>query len=278
MRPGPWILLPWFLLSIPATAQEHPAGQTFQRRTLVVPARPGEVPPVELHVAVDVATLVQFEAPLKPGAPKLPEHEERIQLGPTSDDSMVILLTRPLADGERVTLTLDAGPGAAPLRFVLVTRHDVVDARVRVVHAWGSTDEDGAEYMARSLLGAPDARATLDVPQEAVKYNTQVSRGRVKSMLWVGRRLFATVTVRSRKQGTPPWKLVQARLRATLADGVLLEWPAHLLSGAANPTRQQHVLTSLVPEGASQVELALDGEDSPGVFRPLSLEEEPVRP
>lgn len=242
------------------------------------PSRPGEVPPLELHVAMNVATLVQLEAPLRPGAIKLPEHEERIRLGPASDDSVVILLTRPLADGERVTLTLEAGADTAPLRFVLVTRHDAVDATVRVVRARESTDEAGAEIMARNILGAPEARATLDVPREVVKYDERDSHGRVKSMLWVGRRFFATVAVSNRKQGTPPWKLVQARLRATLADGVILEWPAHLLSGEANPIRQRHVLTSLLPEGASRLELALDGEDSPGVFRSLPLEEGPVHP
>jgi hypothetical protein len=246
----------------------------FQRRTLVLPAQPGEVPPLELHVAMDVATLIQLEAPLRPGALKLPEHEERIQLGPASDDSVVILLTRPLADGEQVTLTLEAGASTAPLRFVLVTRHDAVDATVRVVRARESTDEDGAEIMARNLLGAPEARATLDVPQEAVKYNTQGLRGRVQSVLWLNRRFFATVAVRSRKQGTPPWKLVQARLRATLADGILLEWPAQLLSGEATLARQRHIITGLLPVGASRLELALDGEDSPGIFQPLSMEEE----
>jgi hypothetical protein len=250
----------------------------IQRRILVVPAQPGEVPPVELHVAADMATLVQFEAPLKPGALKLPEHEEHIQLGPMGDDSMVILLTRPLADGEQVTLTLDSGPGTTPLRFVLVTRHDMVDARVRVVHARGSTDDDGAESLARSLLAAPDARATLDVPRKMVKYNARDSRGQVESVLWVGRRFFATVAVSNRRKGTQPHKLVQARLRATLADGVLLEWPAHLLSEVATPIRQRHVITGLLPEGASRLALALDGEDSPGVFRPLSMDEGPVRP
>ena len=36
-------------------------------------------------------------------------------------------------------------------------------------------------------------------------------------------------------------RMVQARLRATLADGALLEWPAHLLSGVASPVLQRHI-------------------------------------
>jgi hypothetical protein len=94
----------------------------------------------------------------------------------------------------------------------------------------------------------------------------------------MGQRFFVTVAVRSRKEGTPPWTLVQARLRATLAEGELREWPAHLHSGKAGDIRQRHVLTGLLPEGASRLELALDGEDAPGDFRNLPLDEEPVRP
>jgi hypothetical protein len=229
-------------------------------------------------VAVGVATLVQLGAPLKLGALKLPEGTEYIQLGPMGDDSLVILPTKNLSGGEQVPLTVDTEPGAEPLRFLLVTRRDVADVQVRVVRAWSSPDEDGAELMARSLLATPDARATVVFPQDMVKRDLRDSRGQVDSVLWFGRRMFAPLIVRSRKKGAPPWRLVQARLRATLTDGVLLEWPARLLSGAADEMRQRHILTSLLPEGASRLELALDGEDSPGDFRLLSLEERSSRP
>ena len=72
--------------------------------------------------------------------------------------------------------------------------------------------------------------------------------------------------------------LEMARLRATLEDGVLLEWPAHLFSGEAGSIRQRHILTGVLPESASRLELALDGVDSPGTFQPLPLEEARMRP
>lgn len=277
MRPVPWFLLPWLLLSLPASA-EGTGGQVLQRRTLVAPARPGEVPPLELHVATGVATLVQLGAPLKRGALKLPEGTEHIQHGPMGEDALVLLPTRNLSDAERVPLTVDAEPGAKPLRFVLVTRRGVADVQVRVVPTPSAPDEDGAELMARSLLETPDARPTLVLPRELVKRAPRDSLGQVESVLWMGRRFFAPLSVRSRKEGAPPWRLVQARMRATLADGALLEWPARLFSGAAGPFRQRHILTGLLPEGASRLELALDAEDSPGDFRPLALEEEAPRP
>ena len=278
MRPVPWFLLPWLLLSLPAAAQEGAHGQVLQRRTLVAPARPGEVPPLELHVATGVATLVQFEAPLKRGPLKLPEGTEHIQHGPMGEDALVILPTRNLTDGERVLLTVDAEPGAEPLRFVLVTRRGVADVQVRVVPTPSTTDDNGAELMAWSLLESTDARPRLVLPREQVKRTPRDSQGQVESVLWLGQRFFAPLSVRSRKEGIPPWRLVQVRMRATLKDGVLLEWPARLFSGEAGSIRQRHILTSLLPEGASRLELALDGEDSPGDFRPLAVEEEAPRP
>ena len=250
----------------------------LQRRTLVVSSRPGQVPPLELHVAAGVPTLVLFDAPPPPEAPVPVPEQARLQLRRLEDGSVLLIPTGDLAPGEQVPLTLSTEAGAEPLRFVLVTRRDAVDVRVRVVRAQASADEDGAELVARSLLDAPDARATLAIPQAVVKYDAPDSRGQLDSVLWMGRRFFITLSWRGRKKGAPPWRLVQARLRVTLPDGVLLEWPARLLSGAAGPWHQRHIVTGQLPEGASEVELALDGEDAPGSFRPLRWQEEPPSP
>ncbi|WP_395807526.1 DUF2381 family protein [Archangium minus] len=278
MRPGPWLLLPSLLLSTLASAQDPPGGQVLQWRTLVAPARPDEVPPLELHIRAGVATLARFEAPLRLGAMRLPAHEERIQLVRTNDGALVVISTTNLAKGEQVPLTVETEPGAEPLRFVFITRHDTVDAQVRVV--FGQTSDDGteAESMARSILATPDARAMLAIPQVTVDRDPRAARGQAESVLWVGQRFFATVAVRSRKKGAPPWRLVQARLRATLPDGTLLEWPAHLTSGTADTIRQRHIVTDLLPEGASRLELALDGQESPGAFQRIPIEEVRTRP
>lgn len=272
MRPGPWLLL-LLLLSTPAVARDGSGGRSFQMRTLVAPSRPGAVPPLELHASAGLTSLVSFSSPLKAGAVELTENGGRIQLVRLGDGSLVIALTRDLAPGEQVPFTVATEPGAEPLRFVLVTRRDAVDLRVQVVRAQDSAEEDAAESVARGLLAAPDARTTLVLPLGMKERGAPGSQAWVQSVLWMGRRLFATVAVRSQnvrsqKRGAPSWKLVQARLRATLADGALQEWPARLLSGTARG-EQLHVLTSLLPEGASGLEVALDGEDSPGDFQPL---------
>jgi hypothetical protein len=245
---------------------------------LVVPIHPEQVPPLELRVRVGVASLLLFEAPLKLGAVTLPEDESRLQLVPMDDGSLIIVPITDLSEGTQVPLFVETGPGAEPLRFALVTRPDAVDIQVRVVKGEPSTDETAMKVLARSLLSTPDGRAMLAVPQQTVDLETRASRGEAESVLWMERRFFATVALRSRKKGTSPWRLVQARLRATLADGILLEWPAHLLSGEVGTKRQRHILTGILPEGARQLELALDGEDSPGAFQPLPLQEERMHP
>jgi Protein of unknown function (DUF2381) len=236
------------------------------------------VPPLELHLAPGMATVVEFEAPLRAEFVQPACGGGAVQLGRLGEGSLAIVATAALASAGPVLLSVNAEAGAEPLRFALVARRDAVDLWVRVVRAPASVDENGAELMARRLLDAPDARATLVRPQEGVELNPRDSRGQVESVLWLGRRFFVTVGVRSRKMGAPPWRLVQGRLRVMMADGVFLEWPAQVFSGWASGIRQRHVLTGLLPEGASRLELALDGEDLPGAFRPLRLEGDSARP
>ncbi|WP_257457785.1 DUF2381 family protein [Archangium lipolyticum] len=278
MRFGSWLLLLCLLSSLPAAAREGLGAPVLRRRTLVVSSRPGEAPPLSLHVAVGLPTLVQFEPPLARGSPRLPAGEARIQLVPVSADSWVLVPTSPLSEGEQVLLTLDAVPGSESLRFSLVTRRGEVDARVRVVLALSDSLEDASEAMALQLLDAPDARATLALPQQVVELHAGRSRAQVDSVLWMGRRFFSTVSVRGSGEGAPPWRLVQVRLRTVLADDSWLEWSARLVSGRVGAGRQHHVFTSQLPEEASRLELALDGEDVPGEFQPLPGREGPVSP
>ncbi len=277
MRPGPCFLLLLLLLSAPAAAWAGPGGTSFQRRTLVAPSRPGEVPPLELHVTEGLPTRVQLADPLLPGAVELPEDRRGIQLVRLEDGSLVFAPTRNLAPGERVPLTVAVAPDTEPLRFVLVTRHEAVDLLVRVVAPQVSAGEEAAEGVARELLASPGARTQLLVPQATAERGELGSQAQVLSVVWMGRRLFATVAVWHHKKSAPPWKLVQARLRATIAEGVIREWPARLLSDGIRGARF-HVLTTVLPEGASGLELALDGEGSSGAFEPLSPTEMDGRP
>ncbi|WP_375769442.1 DUF2381 family protein [Archangium gephyra] len=270
MRSASWLLFLSLLLSAPAAA-----GPSLRVRTLVVPARPGEVPPLALHVACGVPTLLEFEAPLRPSAPRLPVGEARIRLVPLGPSSWLLLSTTSLLEGEQVPLTLEAEPaGAEPLRFTLVTRRAQVDVRVRVVRTDPSTGDDAAQALALHLLATPPSRVALDWPREVAR-DPGHTRARVESVLWMGPRFFATASAKNGQEGAPPWRLAQVRLRTTLADGTLLEWPAQLVSGAPEARGQRHVFTSLLPEDTSHLEVALDGEGTPGNFRPLPGQEAP---
>lgn len=236
------------------------------------------MPPLELHVAVGVATLVRFGFSSSPEAVVPAWDGGSVAFARMDDGSWVFVPSTNLAVGEQVVVTFAADVGVEPLRFTLLTRRDTVDLEVSVVRAPSSPEEQGAELVARNLLDTTDARPSLAVPQKMADSSAGGSRGQVGSVLWMGRRFFATVAVRSRKRGAPPWSPVQARLRATLAEDVLLEWPAHLFSGAAGPRLQRHIVTGLLPEGASRMDLALDDADQPGDFQPLSPEAGAVGP
>jgi len=268
VRPGPCLLL-LLLLSTPAAARDGSGGRAFQLRTLVAPARPAGVPPLEIHASAGLTTLVEFDSSLDAGAVALAREGGPLQLARLGDGSLVVALTRNLAPGEQVPFTVALAPGAEPLRFVVVTRREVVDLRVHVAGAPHSAAEDAAEHVARALLAGPEARIMLALPQEMRERGTPGARARIQSVVWMGQRLFAIAVVGGQKRGIAPEKLVQARLRTTLADGVLMEWPVRLLPGPVLAMRQLHVLTSLLPEGASGLEVALDAEDSPGDFQPL---------
>ncbi|OJH36048.1 hypothetical protein BON30_36240 [Cystobacter ferrugineus] len=250
----------------------------LQRRTFVRPSNPGRVPPLELHVAAGVATLVSFAECSRPEVLDFAQGHPSLRLIDMGEGSLILSPSADLAPGERVPLSVSTGPGAEPLRFVLVTRRDAVDVRVQVVRTASGSDEEGVDGVARSLLDAPGAQATLELPQGVVEFDARKTRGRVDSVLWLGRRFFATVSVRGHKKGATPWPLVQVRMRATLQDGEVWEGPARLVSGVAGSARQRHIATGLLPGGASGVELALDEADTPGVFQPLSREEPSTPP
>ncbi|ATB27452.1 DUF2381 family protein [Melittangium boletus] len=279
MRPGSWLLLLAPLLSASALAQARPGEANLQRRVLVTASRSEDTSPLELHVRAHAATRILFEPPLRPGSVKLETQEERLQFLPSDDGALVVIPLREPSEGERMTFTVETEPGAAPLRFELVFPRDTMDLWVRVVHAKnGTSEEDAAVAIARQLLSAPGAQATLAVPQKMGELETPRSRGEVESLLWMGPRFFITLTVRNRKTSVPPWRLVQARMRTTLPDGVILEWPAQFYSRAPNGFRQRHVVTSQMPEGAHQLELALDSEDAPGDFQPIAQDEARAKP
>lgn len=233
-------------------------------------------PPLELHVASGVVTLVRFESSLRLIAWTLPEGESRVRLMSLEEGAFIVVPSPELPPEARVPLSVDTGSGS--LRFVLVHQREEVDLRVRVVPAPEVAGEDAAEAVARELLATAEGRASLVLPQSGVEHHVRNSWARVDSVVWMGRRFFATLSVRTPQRSVRPWSLVQVRLRVTLPEGDLLEWSARFLSGPDGRWRRYHVFTGLVPVESSRLEVALDGEESPGVFQVLCSDEVPARP
>ena len=277
MRSCPWLLLLSLVLSVRALAQEISSPFSTRERILVAPARPGEVPPMKVHVAGNVPTLLRFDTHLTPNTPGPSMDETRIRLIPVEEGTFILLPSSDVPPEEQVPLTVRTENGL--LRFSLVTRRAETDVRVRVVPSLNSSEEDTAEIFARHLLTTARARASLVLPQRgAVQQKQRSSLARVDSVLWMGRRFFVTLTVTSPRKSARPWRLVQVRLKTTLSDGAQREWPARLMGGETDSRRQQHVATGLLPEGASELKLALDGEDAVGAFRALDPNKEPASP
>ncbi|KFA93714.1 DUF2381 family protein [Archangium violaceum] len=273
MRPGPWFFLLALLLSAPASARERQEASVFRQRTLLVSSQPDGVPPLELHVAAGTATLVESDVPLGPLS--FQDVRGRIQLVPIDDHRLVLVPSEDLTQGERLPFVVGATPRAGPLRFSLVTRRDEVDTSVLLVRASpAAADEDAARALVLQLLSAPEARATFAVPQEIGKLAGPESRVRLVSLLRLGQRLFVTLAVGTLQPGLRPWRPRQLRLRATIGRGPsFVEWPVPFLSGPLEKKKQQfHVLTALLPEGTTRLEVALDGEHVPGAFHVLPLE------
>lgn len=232
---------------------------------------------MEVQVAAHVATLLLFDAPLTPSAVTLPADETRLRVLPLEEGTFILVPSSDLLPNEQVPLTVEARDGTGRLRFSLVTRREV-DIQVHVVRIPDSAEEDAAELLAHNILDMAENRPVLVVPQRGAMQQRGTVTTQIDSVLWMGRRLFVTLFVRHPGKGTPPWRLVQVRLRATLPDGVLLEWPARLLTGSEKARYQHHVFTSLMPDGAEELELALDGEDAAGAFHPVSTDDNPTHP
>lgn len=90
--------------------------------------------PVELHVAADYLTALEFDSPLERDAVTLGDAGDRFALFEVNTRSIVLKPASHLATGERVLLTVPFADGMSPARavFALVTHASEVDVQVQV--------------------------------------------------------------------------------------------------------------------------------------------------
>jgi hypothetical protein len=285
MRPRPCLLLLWLLLSTSA-AQAWASERVSRRATLLVAGQP-EAPPV-LYVASGTVTRLRFADLLEPRARPGPELQDRIEVGPLGEGSLVVTPLGDLAPGERLLLPVTGRTQAGEsltLTLALVTREDVVDAEAwvsRVVlQQVEAADANELGAVARKLLashgaGAPP-RLALDLPRrEQVTRYVDDLRASAVSVLQMDGLLFVTVLIQAKRLHASPWRLIRARLEAACrqqSPSGAESLPLRIASGVSD-RKQFHAFIAPLPKGARCASLTLE-EDGP---RTLLLEGLKVSP
>lgn len=258
-----------------ATSQAWATGRQARQGTVLVAGQPGGALPV-LYVAARFSTLVDFEELLEPAAPLTPELRERVGVVAVGPRSLVLVPLRDLAEGERllvpVTGRTEAGEPRT-LTLALVTRRDEVDLQARVSFA-SREPRPAVGSVAGMLLAShgPGSRQRLALvtPGEMlVSKKADDIRANVDSVLRMDRRLFVTVSVRTIRFNSMPWRLVRARMESGCAASrvdVESPLPLDVSMGASEGPWQRYVLSTLIPAGVECVALTME-DDGPRMLR-----------
>jgi uncharacterized protein DUF2381 len=283
LRPRPWNILLWVLFVSTTASVAHASEREVRRGTLLIAGRP-EAPPV-VYVASGTVSRVRFMDLQEPRALPGPEFQERVEVAPLGEDSLVISPVRDLAQGERLLLPVTGHTKDGEfltLTLALVTREDEVDAEAwvsRVVPLQADTDESHAisnKLLASHGPGGTRPRLALDIPrrEQAVTYAWGI-RASASSVLQMDELFFVTVLIQPRNSSTP-WQLIRARMEVGCnQESSANYWnpPLHLTSGAAGQY-QLHTLSAPLPEGVDCFSLTLE-EDGPRTLRLRQLRVSP---
>ncbi|WP_338867953.1 DUF2381 family protein [Myxococcus stipitatus] len=230
----PLVLLTGFTAT--AQPQEVPRAREMKRRRVSLSVATADKP-VELHVAPDYLTTLEFDSPVDRDAVVLGDSGRRLALFEATSRTIVLKPALDLGPGGGVELTIPFADGAAPSRvvFSLVTHPSEVDAQVMVSRlprtaeaiqaeldevraACSAKDAEVETLRTRSAASGPAGmiltgllreegyragrtivRGSGDglIPEEAVRY---VASG------------WGAVALRVRNTGSKPWTPVEARL------------------------------------------------------------------
>lgn len=142
-----------------AQAPDAARGRELKRRRVALSVAMADTP-VELHVAPDYLTALEFDSPLDRDAVTLGESAGRFRLFEVNGRSIVLKPAMELAPGKGVSLTVPFADGQAPARvvFSLVTHASEVDGQVMVVRLPCAAEAVRAELDAvRAACAAKDA-------------------------------------------------------------------------------------------------------------------------
>ncbi|MBU8901035.1 DUF2381 family protein [Corallococcus sp. M34] len=223
-------------LTAMAQPQEVLRGRELKRRRVALTGSTADKP-VELHVAPDYLTALEFDSPVKRDAVVLSAPAGRLALFEVTSRTIVLKPAMDLGAGRSVELTVPFVDGAAPTRvvFSLVTDPSEVDAQVmvsrlpRTVEAiQGELDELRATCAAKdSELEALRARSVASGPSGMILaglLGEERFRAIRTGVLGAGDGVmtkdavtyfasgWGAVALRVRNTGSQPWVPTEARL------------------------------------------------------------------
>ncbi|WP_174476415.1 DUF2381 family protein [Myxococcus llanfairpwllgwyngyllgogerychwyrndrobwllllantysiliogogogochensis] len=231
-------------LSATAEAQESLRGREMKRRRVSLTVSTADKP-VELHVASDYLTALEFDSPVDRDAVMAGGAGSRFALFEVTARAIFLKPAMDLGPGRSVELTVTFADGAAPARvvFSLVTHPAEVDAQVMVSRlpraaeaiqaeldevrvACAAKDAELEALRARSVASGPAGMIfaglldKLGVKAGEPERLLSQGRGDVVSRDVVTYRAsgWGAVALRVRNTGAQPWRPVEARL-SVVASG-----------------------------------------------------------
>ena len=238
------VLLSVPLLGAKAMAQDATRGRELKRRRVALSVATADKP-VELRVAPDYLTTLEFDSPVDRDSVTLDDSGSRFARVEVNDHTVVLRPAMEVASGQSVALTVPFADGLAPPRavFSLVTHGSEVDGQVMVSRLPRTTEAVQAELdEVRAACAAKDAelealrvRSAASGPAgmifagllnpKGVQTGTidpteDAGSGRLALEEIVTHRAseWAAVALRVRNTGAEPWTPTEARL-AAVASG-----------------------------------------------------------
>ncbi|WP_158616743.1 DUF2381 family protein [Corallococcus sp. CA054B] len=281
------------LLGASALAQEAPRGRELTRRRVTLSRSTADTP-VELHVAPDYLTTLEFDAPVERAGVKLGDRGGHFALFEVGTRLVTLKPARDLPPGERVMLTVpfadDRVPAAAV--FALVLRPSEVDMHVQVVRlprtaeavqaeldevraACASTEAELEALRARSTVNGPAGMilaGLLDSSGIEIIQTTLDAKGgdglSVQVVTCYQGPGWAVLSLEVENTGSAPWTPAKARL--VLANGGRARvLPVRMKEARIEPGATARVVMELEKSGSPPKAIQLELRDSAGTRRIL---------
>jgi hypothetical protein len=229
-----------------------------RQRTVRVFAGASEAPS-EVHVAGGIPTLVSLDVRLGPEGPRIQDGPGHVRLVPVEGSSFLILPSEDLPEGERLLVSVPLARGGL-LSLALSSIRDEVDTQIGfLLQAPEPVEvEEGAGDMARLLNTARTALVEVALPSKSL-LSSGDTLVRLRSVLRLDHHVFVSFLLWERLPSADVSK--RLLLRSLMEEGVVVPLPVLRVSSVSSTSSfRQYTFVSVLPEGASQLEVALRGE------------------